>query len=66
MREQKSYRAQVEQALQSSNATTGALLTELLEEVERLSLENDRLRQTVVKYSRKSSMSSKLKDALYE
>lgn len=68
MEEQKlqQYRSRVEQATQSADRASSALLGELLQELEQLQKDNDRLRLTLIKSSRKTSMSSKLKDALYE
>lgn len=60
------YRTRVETALSTCGEPVQALLLDLLQETERLSEENGRLRQALVKASRASGMSSKLKDALYE
>lgn len=60
------YRTRVETALSTCGESVQALLLDLLQETEQLSEENGRLRQALVKASRTSGMSSKLKDALYE
>ncbi|MFK7693324.1 hypothetical protein [Paenibacillus sp. HJGM_3] len=60
------YRTRVETVLSTCGEPVQALLLDLLQETERLSEENGRLRQALVKASRASGMSSKLKDALYE
>ncbi|MDF2650745.1 MAG: hypothetical protein K0Q73_6550 [Paenibacillus sp.] len=57
----------IDTALEHADPVQSVLLLELFREVELLSEENVRLRKGLVKASQQSgSMSSKLKDALYE
>ena len=61
-----SYRALVKRISAMVDAESAEKLQALLQETEQLRQDNERLRLLLVKASRKSSMSSKLKDALYE
>lgn len=63
---QKDYQLLVEQLTPHMSAEAADLMNELVAEVTRLKQENERLRQIVLKSTRKTTMSSKLKDALYE
>lgn len=66
MNESQSYQMRVEQLTPHASEEAAQLLRDLVAEVERLKQENERLRHIVLKSTRKTSMSSKLKDALYE
>lgn len=66
MNMQQDYEQRVEQMAAETSAEAVELMRELVAECKRLKQENERLRQTLIKSKRKTSMSSKLKDALYE
>jgi hypothetical protein len=61
------YRTRIDSALEQADPITAALLSDLYQDLKGLAEENNKLRQSLVKSAQKSnSMSSKLKDALYE
>ncbi|UHA73959.1 hypothetical protein [Paenibacillus sp. 481] len=61
-----SYKQRIGSVEQTLNPESKQLMLELLEQIEQLSGENERLRKSILKQVPKATMSSKLKDALYE
>lgn len=61
------YNTRINFVLEQAEPLQAALLSELFHELQRLTEENNRLRKLLVKSTQKAgSMSSRLKDALYE